>query len=98
MYDVAVDVRAGSPTFGKWIAVELSAENCRQIFIPAGFAHGFCVLSERVIFTYKCSRNYAPSSEGGVLFSDPDLGIPWPGQDLQLSEKDRSFPCTPQSF
>lgn len=93
IYDVAVDIRVGSPTFGKWLGVELSAENRRQLFIPAGFAHGFVVTSEQASFVYKCSAYYAPAAEGGIIFSDPDLGIPWPGQDFQLSDKDKLYPC-----
>lgn len=93
VYDVALDIRIGSPTFGKWFGVELSSENWRQLFIPAGFAHGFVVLSERATFLYKCSEYYAPDSEGGIIFSDPDLGITWPGHDFQLSDKDKIYPC-----
>lgn len=93
VYDVAVDIRVGSPTFGKWLGVELSAENKRQLFIPAGLAHGFVVVSERATFIYKCSAYYAPAAEGGIIFSDPDLAISWPGQDFQLSDKDKLYPC-----
>jgi dTDP-4-dehydrorhamnose 3,5-epimerase len=93
VYDVAVDIRLGSPTFGKWVGVELSAENKKQLFIPAGFAHGFVVVSERAIFLYKCSDYYAPQAEGGILFADPELAIAWPGHDFQLSDKDRRSPC-----
>ena len=82
VFDVAVDIRVGSPTFGKWVGAELSADNKRQFFLPAGFAHGFVVTSEQAIFSYKCSDFYAPQAEGGVLFSDPDLGIDWPGRDF----------------
>ena len=92
IYDVAVDIRVGSPTFGKWIGAVLSSENKRQLFIPAGFAHGFVVTSERAIFVYKCSDYYAPAAESSIIFSDPDLGIPWPGQDFQLSQKDQASP------
>lgn len=93
VYDVAVDIRVGSPTFGKWLGVELSAQNKRQLFIPAGFAHGFVVVSERATFSYKCSAYYAPAAEGGIIFSDPDLAISWPGHDFQLSDKDKLYPC-----
>jgi dTDP-4-dehydrorhamnose 3,5-epimerase len=90
--DVAVDVRRGSPTFGKHVSVELSEENHRQFFIPRGFAHGFVVLSEEVVFQYKCDNFYAPQSEGAIAWDDPDLGIDWgiPAEDVILSEKDRN--------
>ena len=93
--DVAVDIRKGSPTFGKHVAVELSAENHRQFFIPRGFAHGFVVLTDEVIFQYKCDNFYAPQSEGAVAWNDPDLGIDWkvPADKVLLSEKDKCHPC-----
>ena len=75
--DVAVDIRKGSPTFGQHVAVELSSENKRQLFVPRGFAHGFAVLSDEVIFAYKCDNIYMPSHERGIAFNDPDLGIDW---------------------
>lgn len=89
--DVAVDIRKGSPSFGKHVAVELSGENHRQFFIPRGFAHGFSVLSDEVIFQYKCDAFYAPQSEGALAWDDPDLGIDWkiPSDKVILSEKDR---------
>ena len=92
--DVAVDIRRGSPTFGKHVAVELSDENHRQFFIPRGFAHGFVVLSEEVIFQYKCDDFYAPECEGAIAWDDPALGIDWgiPAEDVILSEKDRNHP------
>lgn len=92
--DVAVDIRPDSPSFGKHIAVELTGENHRQLFIPRGFAHGFSVLSEEVVFQYKCDNYYAPSSEGGISFDDPELGIDWriPSDRMILSEKDRHHP------
>ncbi len=92
--DVAVDIRRGSPTFGRHVAVELSGENHRQLFIPRGFAHGFVVLSEQALFQYKCDHFYAPSSEGAVAFDDPALGIDWqiPLSEILLSEKDRLHP------
>lgn len=92
--DVAVDVRKGSPTFGKHVGVELSGENHRQLFIPRGFAHGFVVLSETAVFQYKCDNYYAPHSEGAVAWNDPELGIDWgvPAEDILLSEKDRNHP------
>ena len=93
--DVAVDIRKGSPTFGKHVAVELSAENHRQLFIPRGFAHGFVVLTDEVIFQYKCDNFYAPQSEGALAWDDPDLGIDWkvPVDKLLLSDKDKCHPC-----
>ena len=92
--DVAVDLRAGSPTYGKHYAVELSGENHLQMFIPKGFAHGFAVLSDEAVFQYKCDEYYAPQSEGGVAWDDPDLAIDWqiPLEDVRLSEKDRNNP------
>jgi dTDP-4-dehydrorhamnose 3,5-epimerase len=92
IYDVAVDVRYGSPTFGQWIGVYLSSDNKKQLFIPEGFAHGFCVTSDRVIFMYKCSDFYTPESEGGILWSDPELSIDWPIATPILSEKDQKNP------
>ena len=92
--DVTLDIRKGSPTFGKHIAVELSSENKRQLFIPRGFAHGFVVLSEKALFSYKCDNGYMPSHERGIAFDDPDLGINWPipPQELILSERDKQHP------
>ena len=92
--DVAVDIRRGSPTFGRHVAVELSGENHRQVFIPRGFAHGFSVLSESVVFQYKCDNFYAPDSEGALAWNDPDLGIDWriPPEKTILSDKDRRHP------
>lgn len=89
--DVAVDIRKGSPTFGKHVAVELTAENHRQFFVPRGFAHGFVVLTDEVVFQYKCDNFYAPQSEGALAWDDPDLGIDWkvPADKVLLSEKDR---------
>ena len=89
--DVAVDIRRGSPTFGQHVAVELSEENHRQFFIPRGFAHGFSVLTDEVIFQYKCDNFYAPQSEGALAWDDPELGIDWriPTDKVLLSEKDR---------
>ena len=92
--DVAVDIRRGSPTFGKYVAVELSEENKLQFFLPKGFAHGFAVLSEEAIFQYKCDEYYAPDYEGAICYDDPDLGIDWklPLKDIILSEKDKKHP------
>lgn len=89
--DVAVDIRKGSPTFGQHVAVELTEENHRQFFIPRGFAHGFSVLTNEVIFQYKCDNFYAPQSEGALAWDDPDLGIDWkiPTDKVILSEKDK---------
>lgn len=93
--DVVVDIRKGSPTFGKHVAVELSEDNHRQLFVPRGFAHGFSVLSEEVIFQYKCDNYYAPQSEGAIAWDDPDLGIDWriPADKVLLSAKDSAHPC-----
>lgn len=88
VFDVAVDIRVGSPTFGQWTSIVLSAENKRQFFIPAGFAHGFCVTSDTALFAYKCTDKYNPQSEGSVLWNDPDLNIPWPADAPELSAKD----------
>lgn len=88
VFDVALDIRVGSPTFGKWTSVVLSAENKRQFFIPAGFAHGFCVTSDTALFAYKCTDKYNPQSEGSVLWNDSDLNIPWPTDAPELSAKD----------
>ena len=92
VYDVAVDIRIGSPTFGQWVGANLSGDNHRQLWIPPGFAHGFCVVSETAYFTYKCTDVYAPQAEGGVIWNDPDIGITWPIEDVQLSEKDKKYP------
>ncbi len=88
VFDVAVDIRKGSPTFGRWVSVWLSAENRRQVWIPPGFAHGFCVVSETALFTYKCTDYYAPEAEGTVRWDDPDLGIAWPVSKPIVSPKD----------
>ena len=92
IFDVVVDIRSGSPSFGKWTGIRLSADNHRQLFIPAGFAHGFCVLSENALFAYKCSDVYYPQAENGIYWDDPDLGIEWPVDDPILSDKDRRYP------
>lgn len=97
--DVAVDVRRGSPTFGQHVAVELTAENHRQLFIPRGFAHGFVVLSEEAVFQYKCDNLYAPQEEGALAWNDPEIGIKWgvPADRVILSEKDRNHPLLKDS-
>ena len=94
VWDIAVDIRRSSPTFGKHIGIELSEDNHRQLFIPKGFAHGFVVLSEEAVFQYKCDNYYAPQSEGAIIWNDPELGIDWkiPAEDIILSEKDKKHP------
>ena len=89
--DVAVDIRRSSPSFGRHVAVELTGESHRQLFIPKGFAHGFVVLSDEAVFQYKCDKLYAPEAEGAIAWNDPALGIDWkiPPQDILLSEKDK---------
>ena len=92
VYDVAVDLRRGSDTYGKWYGVLLSAENKKQFYVPEGFAHGFVVMSETAEFVYKCTRFYDPSDEGGLMWNDPEIGIDWPvpeNAELLLSEKDQ---------
>ncbi|MCF0132631.1 MAG: dTDP-4-dehydrorhamnose 3,5-epimerase [Blautia sp.] len=94
VYDVAVDLREGSATFGKWFGVLLSAENKKQFFIPKGFAHGFVVLSDTAEFCYKCSDFYHPNDEGGLPFNDPDIGVEWPlpeGMEIIQSDKDKKW-------
>ena len=98
VYDVALDIRYGSPTFGQWTAIRLSSENRRQFYVPEGFAHGFCVTSETALFSYKCTDLYNQQAEGSILWNDPDLGIEWPVETPELSGKDcegmrlRDFP------
>lgn len=92
IWDVAVDLRVGSPTFGKWVAAELSEENHRQIYVPPGFGHGFCVLSETAHVVYKCTELYEPSAELSVRYDDPELAIPWPTPSPLLSPKDAEAP------
>lgn len=94
VFDVAVDLRKNSDTYGKWFGVELSAENKKQFYIPEGFAHGFLVLSDEAEFCYKCTDFYHPGDEGGIKWDDPDIGIEWPLQDgvkLVISEKDQNW-------
>jgi dTDP-4-dehydrorhamnose 3,5-epimerase len=94
VWDVAVDIRKGSPTFGSWYGVELSGENRKQFWIPKGFAHGFIALEDDTIFSYKCSAVYAKECEGGILWNDPDLVIQWPvkSSEVIVSEKDKELP------
>ena len=95
VYDVAVDLREGSPTYGKYVGVLLSAENRRQFFIPKNFAHGFLVLSDEAEFVYKVDDFYHPNDEGGLMWNDPTIGIDWPipeGMEIKLSEKDKVHP------
>jgi dTDP-4-dehydrorhamnose 3,5-epimerase len=97
IYDVVVDLRRGSPTFGEWEAVELDDETHRQLWIPIGFGHGFCVLSETADFVYKCTAYYDSATEAGIRFDDPDVGIEWPdGIELLYSERDRTAPSLAQ--
>jgi len=91
VFDVAVDIRRGSPTFGRWASAELSADNKRQLYVPAGFAHGFCVVSDVAEVEYKCSDFYVPDDQHGVLWSDPTLRIPWPVREPVLSDQDGRF-------
>jgi len=90
IFDVAVDIRVGSPTFGRWVGARLSSENRRQMFIPEGFAHGFCALSESALISYKCTALYAPRSEGSLLWNDPEVGVRWPIEAPSLSSKDQA--------
>lgn len=92
IYDVAVDLRPGSPTYRKYFGTHLSSRDHCQLYIPEGFAHGFCVLSEEALFAYKCGDYYSPNDEGGVLWSDPEIGIQWPVKDPIISEKDAALP------
>ncbi len=92
IFDVAVDVRRGSPTFGMWVGYELSSENRRQLYTPPGLAHGFCVLSERAQVEYKCTDFYYRDDEIGIIWNDPDIGIDWPIDHPLLSEKDAALP------
>ena len=92
IYDVVVDIRRGSPTFGKWQGLHLSADNKRMLYVPVGFAHGFCVISEMADISYMTSAEYAPALEGGIAWDDADLEIAWPVDDPQLSTRDRGWP------
>lgn len=92
--DIAVDIRKGSPTYGKWVSCELTEDNHRQFFVPKGMAHGFCVLSEEAVFQYKCDDFYHPEAEGGIAWDDPDIAVQWPipAEDISLSERDKHHP------
>jgi dTDP-4-dehydrorhamnose 3,5-epimerase len=92
VFDVVVDLRQQSPTFGRWEGFELSDANAHQLWIPVGFGHGFCVLSETADFVYKCTAYYDPATEAGIRFDDPDVGIEWPEMELLYSERDRTAP------
>lgn len=92
VYDVAVDIDPASPTYGQFVGVELNDDNHRQMWVPPGYAHGFCVLSEMADFQYKCTDFYVPADEGGLAWNDPDVGIPWPIEAPQLSAKDANNP------
>jgi dTDP-4-dehydrorhamnose 3,5-epimerase len=101
VWDVAVDVRRGSATFGQWVGVELTSENHRQLYVPEGFAHGFVVTSDVALFTYKCTRAYSPADERSVRWDDPDLDIRWPVADTMVSAKDAAAPLlrdVPEEF
>ncbi|MEP1994397.1 MAG: dTDP-4-dehydrorhamnose 3,5-epimerase, partial [Ascidiaceihabitans sp.] len=92
LYDVAVDIRSGSATFGQWFGVELSAENGRQLLVPAGFAHGFVTLQDDTEICYKCTAPYAPDCDAGIAWDDPDIGVDWGISEPVLSEKDATAP------
>ena len=93
IFDVAVDIRPGSPGFGQWTGVELSADNHRQMYIPEGFAHGFMVLSETALFHYHCTTEYAAEFDAAIAWNDPDIGIKWPIEPTSVSDKDRKAPA-----
>jgi dTDP-4-dehydrorhamnose 3,5-epimerase len=97
VFDVAVDIRVGSPTFGEWVGFELSADNHRQLYVPPGFAHGFCVLSEIVDFAYKCTDYYHPEDEQGIAWNDAELGIAWPEMAVSPTLSDKDSRCGPLS-
>ena len=101
VFDVAVDLRSDSKTYGKWFGVTLSAENKKQFYIPEGFAHGFLVLSDEAEFAYKCTDFYHPGDEGGLLWSDPEIGVDWPiepGMELIISDKDKKWSGLKDTF
>ena len=97
VFDVAVDIRRGSPWFGKWVGAILSEENHRQMYVPPGFAHGFCTLSEHADFLYKCTDLYAPGDEYGIAWDDPEIAIEWPEMDYLISDKDLANPSLIES-
>jgi len=92
VFDVAVDIRRGSPTYGKWVGIELSAKNHQMLYIPPGFAHGFVVLSDEALVLYKCTQEYAPEAEAGIIWNDPAISIRWPIQNPLLSPRDKKWP------
>ena len=92
IFDVAVDIRKGSPTFGGWISITLSEEKAQMLYIPKGFAHGFCVLSDTADFVYKVTAEYSPENETGIIWNDPEIGIKWPDQQFELSSRDTQLP------
>lgn len=92
IFDVAVDVRRNSPDFGKWISAELTSENHHMLYVPPGFAHGFMVLSEMAEITYKCTEEYSPAHDGGIIWNDPHINVKWPDGEKLLSEKDMNLP------
>ena len=92
VFDVVLDIRKNSPTYGKWWSLYLSEKNMLQLYVPLGFAHGFCVVSESVEFLYKCSDYYSPENERGIMWNDPDLAIDWPIENPIISEKDNMYP------
>ena len=92
IFDVAADIRKGSPTYGQWVGLTLSADNFRMLYIPVGFAHGFCVLSDEAVLSYKATEEYAPDLERGIVWNDPDIGIHWPVANPVLSAKDAQLP------
>jgi dTDP-4-dehydrorhamnose 3,5-epimerase len=92
VFDVAVDIRVGSPTYGRWVGTNLSAENKRQFYVPEGFAHGFVVTSDTALLHYKCTGYYHPEAEGSIIWNDEDIGVMWPVDAPVLSEKDRAAP------
>ena len=93
IFDVAVDIRKGSPTYGQWVGEVLSSDTHRLLYVPAGFAHGFCVLSEEADVVYKVTNEYAPDLDRGIIWNDPDLAVQWPIEEPLLSPKDAQLPC-----
>jgi dTDP-4-dehydrorhamnose 3,5-epimerase len=93
IFDVAVDIRWGSPNFGKWTALELTADNHLQLYVPEGFAHGFCTLSDSAIVHYMCTKQFAPEYDAAIAWNDPDIGVDWPIEPVSVSDKDSGAPC-----